>query len=143
MRRCGKQLRRVSGKCPSLGSFGIKKDNYICPSWLIWLFYPKARGWQEKEHFSKTLHSWGIWTSKIFTWCLQTIYCKIVKNSHIVITFRVCITHEEDCNRTCRGSDRALDWAVINSVALSGADNLLTLQCTVLKLISQKKLPCH
>ena len=40
---------------------------------------------------------------------------------------RVYIIQEEDYNHTLRDSDGALDWAIINSVALSGATNLLTL----------------
>ena len=43
------------------------------------------------------------------------------------LTHRVYIIHKEDYNHTLRDSDRALDWAIINSVALSGATNLLTL----------------
>ena len=43
------------------------------------------------------------------------------------LTHRVYIIQEEDYNHTLRDSDGALGWAIINSVALSGATNLLAL----------------
>lgn len=126
MRRCWKELWRVSGKCPSLESLRTRKDNYICPSWRIWLFCLKARGWHKTEHFSKTLSDWEIWTFEIFTWYLRIICCEIFKYSHILIIIRVYIvkriktTHSEAVTR-------ALGLNGINLVALSGTSNLLTL----------------
>lgn len=38
-----KELPRIVGKCPSLKTFRTRKDNYVCTSRLIQVFYPKAR----------------------------------------------------------------------------------------------------
>lgn len=40
---------KSSWKMSFLKKLHNKKNNYVCPSWLIQLFYPKARG-QDKKY---------------------------------------------------------------------------------------------
>lgn len=57
---------RSSRKMSFLKKLQNKKNNYVCPRWLIQFFYPKATGQDKKYCFSRFIPDEGILFSKIF-----------------------------------------------------------------------------